>query len=110
MDDISEKLSELLSDPSALNNIRSMAENLFESNKEKETQTQNPAGNFDMGKLMMLMNKINSSSDDERTNLLRALKPHLSEERRERVEKAIKILKLIDLFPLLKDSGFLNIF
>ena len=110
MDALSEKLSELLSNPEALSNIRNMAENLFEETKEKEPPKESAMGNLDMGKLMMLMNRINSSADDERTNLLKALKPHLSQERRERVEKAIKILKLIDLFPLLKDSGFLNIF
>ncbi len=110
MDALSEKLSELLSNPEALSNIRSMAENLFDEAKEKEPPKENPMGNLDMGKLMMLMNKLNKTADDERTNLLRALKPHLSEERRERAEKAIKILKLIDLLPLLKDSGFLNIF
>ncbi len=112
MDDLSEKISALLSDPSALQSIRNMASSLIDGEeKEKPKGIDSVAApNIDMGKIMMLMNKINSSENDERTRLLLALRPHLSEKRREKVDKAVKILKLIDLLPLLRESGFINIF
>ena len=34
-----------------------------------------------------------------------ALKPHLSEERSKKVDDAVKIMQLIKLLPLIKESG-----
>lgn len=48
------------------------------------------------------------SHDDERTALIRALKPMLSEPRQQKAEEAIRILKLLQLLPLLRDSGLLK--
>lgn len=48
------------------------------------------------------------SHDDERTALIRALKPMLSEPRQQKADEAIKILKLLQLLPLLRDSGLLK--
>lgn len=117
MDDISEKLAELLNDPDSLNRVREMAENILgSSEKEKEENTSKT--NFDMnslfgdgidpvqiGKIMQIMSRLKSNRDDNRANLLLALKPHLSAPRQEKVDTAIKLLKLIDLLPFLKDSG-----
>ena len=48
------------------------------------------------------------NGDDKNAALLRALKPHLSEKRAGRVDNAIKIMKLIDLLPVLRESGVLG--
>ena len=45
---------------------------------------------------------------DKNSELLLALKPHLREERQARVDKAIKLLKLLALWNVLKDSGMLK--
>lgn len=122
MDDISEKLAELLNDPDSLNRVREMAENILgSSEKEKEENTSKT--NFDMnslfgdgidpvqiGKIMQIMSRLKSNRDDNRANLLLALKPHLSAPRQEKVDTAIKLLKLIDLLPFLKDSGMFECF
>ena len=42
------------------------------------------------------------------TALLRALRPLLKEERRHKVDEAVRILHLINLLPLLQQSGLLN--
>ena len=47
--------------------------------------------------------------DDSRVRLLLALKPNLSPERQAKVDSAIKILKLIELAPLLREMGILNL-
>ena len=62
-----------------------------------------------LGKIMSIMGRLNSKNDDCRTALLTALKPNLSEERRKKVDTAIKILKFIEILPLLKESGILNL-
>ena len=114
MDDISEKLAEILNDPDSLNRVREMAENILNNNqKEEKTQPANDfgsmfGGDFDpaqITKIMSVMSRLKSDKDDSRARLLMALKPHLSAPRREKVDTAIKLLKLIDLLPFLKDSG-----
>ena len=111
MDDLSEKITALLSDPSALEGIRSMAAGLLGGEKaapepEPDSFVQMP--DIDIGRLMSVIGQLKNNKNDERTSLLLALKPHLSERRRERVDKAVKILKLLDMLPLLKDSGLFN--
>ena len=110
MDDLNEKITALLSDPSAIEGIRNMAAGLLGSSGEPEIKSESAPElpNIDIGKIMGIMGKLNKRENDERTSLLLALKPHLSEKRRERVDRAIKILKLIDMLPLLQDSGIFN--
>lgn len=57
-------------------------------------------------KLMELFENMNRQGDDER--LLLALKPLLREENRVKVDTAIKLLKLMALLPVIKDSGMLG--
>lgn len=45
------------------------------------------------------------SHDDKNIHLLRALQPHLTPPRAARVEEMIKILKLVNLVPLLRGFG-----
>lgn len=45
------------------------------------------------------MNKTSSKNAD----LIKALKPHLSEQSRQKADQAIRILKLFDMLPYLKD-------
>lgn len=119
MDDLSEKLAEILNDPESLNRVRAMAEGLLggENAKENSAQQQSAVPNTGMGlgdsgldpaqitKIMSVMSRLKNSSNDSRANLLLALKPLLSAPRREKVDTAIKLLKLIDMLPLLRDSG-----
>lgn len=46
--------------------------------------------------------------EDYRTQFLNALKPLLSEPRQKRADEAIRILRLIDMLPLLKESGMFS--
>ena len=118
MDDIGEKLAEILNDPESLNKIKSMAENNLGSEKSDEKPPPSPDlnslfgdGGFDgaqIAKIMSVMSRLKSSNNDSRSNLLLALKPLLSPPRREKVDTAIKLLKLIDMLPLLKDSGIFD--
>ena len=105
MDDISEKLSALLSDPEGMNRIKSMAESLLGSREETPTK-KNDELDIDVGALTGILKKMKGGGvNDPRINLLLALRPNLSADRRERVDGAIKILKLIELAPMLKDMG-----
>ena len=56
-----------------------------------------------MAKAASLLGAAGSTSDNEK--LLLALKPLLREENRAKIDTVLKLLKLISLLPLLKDSG-----
>lgn len=45
--------------------------------------------------------------EDKNVQLLRALKPHMSPSRQNRVDEAIRLLQLFALLPALRDSGLL---
>ena len=55
-----------------------------------------------MLKAKSIIEKMNNSSSKD-TDLILALKPHLSPESRDKADKAIRILKLFDILPYLKD-------
>ena len=70
----------------------------------------NPAsllGNADLmsgiARVLPLMQNLNR--DDETTRLLEALRPFLSEDRCEKLERAKQMIRLLKILPLLKNSG-----
>lgn len=119
MDDMSGKISKLLSDPEGMEKIKAMANALFGGDDEPKisqvgnTNTAEDKGlslpdGFDPMKLMGIFSALNSQGADNRAALLMALKPHLSYERQERVEKAVKLLKIASLLPILRQQGLLD--
>ncbi len=57
--------------------------------------------------LMSAFDALSKTDDNER--FLMSLKPLLREENRAKVDTAVKLLKLLSLLPLLKDSGLLKL-
>ena len=117
MDDIAGKLSEFLQDPEAISRLKGIAENLLGGQNEQNntpTETANDSfslpNDFDLGKIMGLMSVFKNQQQDRRSELLLALKPHLSEHRREKVDQAVKLLKIIALLPALREQGLFDIF
>ena len=120
MDDITQKITSILNDPDSLDTIRSIADSLMSGNDEPKAEPQGSRG-FDMsqlfgsvspdqmGGIMRVMSAFNSKGSDDRTALLLALKPHLSAKRQERVDRAIKLLKLATIMPLLNESGLFKL-
>ncbi|MDO4743313.1 MAG: hypothetical protein Q4B04_04690 [bacterium] len=115
MDDMSAKISALLSDPEGMEKIKDMAGKLFGETaqpdfKKPQEPQQDLAGlpNIDMGTIMSIMSAM--KTEDSRSQLLLALKPHLSDTRKERVDNAIKIMKLVNILPVLKDNDIFNLF
>lgn len=110
MDDLNQKLEGILSDPGSMEKVRQMAEQLLGSKEEEPVSAD--TGGIDpsfIKKLMPVFNKLNSETNDKRTALLLALKPNLSKERRAKVDAAVKLIKLIDMLPYLKECGLFDI-
>ncbi len=101
MDNIADKLTELLNNPEGMEKIKKMADSLLSDSK---TEEKNESSGFDIdpSALMGVISALNHSAPDNRASLLLALKPHLSDERQHRVDSAVKLLKLASLLPLVK--------
>lgn len=121
--DISQKLNDILSSPEKLSQVMQIAGELMGSAKpsdgaepvaEQPTPVTAPPapqalpaggtgspdilsmlGSLDPKIISMAMNVFGAlGRDDDRTSLIRALKPHLKAERAERIDKAVQILRV----------------
>lgn len=116
MDDTIAKIGELLSDEESVKQLSELAQMFMSGgsesgeSEEKEDKSGSDGGlGFDFSKLMKLQDIMGAvSGTDKNTELLLALKPHLTESKQERVDKAVKIMKLMAIWNVLKDSGMLN--
>ena len=135
MDDLNQQLQKILSDPQAMGQIQSLLGSLGTSQEASSPAPAQPAPGPDlssllgalgggtpapaqnetalagvnpqtlsaMTRLMPLLNQANR--EDDATRLLRALRPLLGEARQKKVDEAVRILQMLRLLPLLKDSG-----
>ncbi len=116
MDDITEKITSLLNDPQGMETIRNIAQSFMGAQntppepKEETPDEELPISPAQLSGMMQMLSALqNNRADDKRTHLLLALKPHLSEERQKKVDKAVKLLKLSSLLPLIQESGLFNL-
>lgn len=114
MDDIMGKIQEMLSDEESMRQIKELADMLSDTSEENNTennQTNNPSNNssgFDMGMIFKIQQLMTSAKSDKNTELIMALKPHLSNEKQEKADKALKLMKIFNIFETLKESGMLK--
>lgn len=101
--DISEILSSLSQDD--IKQLQDTASAIFGSSQKTETNEKNNNTSMlsDIGKIGSML-----SGNDERTAFVEAMKPLLSEDRQQKADEVIKILRLIRLIPVLRESGLLN--
>ena len=110
------KINEILSDKESMEQIKKLASMMGMSgeNEAPPPPSQSlPVGDDmpDISKLMMFSQMAkNMTENDKNTSLLIALKPHLSAERQQKTDKAIKFLKMMNLISFAKNSGILSEF
>lgn len=113
MEDIKEKLSEFLSNPDNLEQIRGLTGLLSQSKaieepKQEKTSTANipdlsmiPVDTINIiTKIMPMLSSINKDNDS--TRFLQSLRPLLKEKRRKKLDEASKMLQMMQLIPILK--------
>lgn len=116
MDNLSEKLMEMLSNKESIEKIKGLGNLLnlnnitAEKSKEETTNTavETPSALHSdtigtMMKLMPILSSINK--DDESTRFLFALRPLLSDKRKLKLDESIKIMQMLKIVPLLKSQG-----
>lgn len=124
MEDLQNKITEILGDPQALQQLQSLGNMLGLSQtprndisikcNEPKSNSKESSG-FDLSsafsdetlgiitKIMPLLSKV--KQDDEVTRLLEALRPFLGAERQKKLDEAKKMLSMMKLLPLVKDIG-----
>ena len=132
MDDLASKLNQILNSEEGRSKLQTLASMLASSGSDSdqnsgsapdlsslfgggngqnsgdtaEQKSENPLGNLDINMLLKLQQAMSTlHTEDKNTELLRALKPHFSAERAKKVDDAIRIMHLIKLLPVIKDSG-----
>lgn len=110
MDDIINRIGELLSDEESLKQLSELAQILVsDDSSDKSGEDKAEIVSPDIESVLKLTSLIGQvSKQDKNTELLIALKPHLSDEKQKRVDKALKLLKILAVWNIAKDSGILN--
>lgn len=115
MDDFSDQISKILSDPQAMEQIKSMAGMLgMDSNSNpppppvpESTHYNNPMMSPEMlstiSRMMPLLSEY--KKEDNGTRLLAALRPFLSRERQKKLDEAAKMLQMMRFLPMIKNLG-----
>jgi len=120
MENLTDKITNLLSDPEMLSKIKSVSGLL--GNEEPESKTENNNENskeqnnnetFSFSpeimqailKIMPILSSI--KKEDKYTKFIQALKPLLSEKKQKKLDSSSNILKIIRILPLLKNQGIL---
>jgi len=108
MSEFEDRLSSILNDPARMEQITAMAQSLMGAQKAPEqTADTNPkpdSGLFEtlnpavLGRLTTAMGSMNRK--DEKQALLEAMKPYLSDGRRQKLDRAMKLAKMIHMAEL----------
>lgn len=142
MDDLSQQINKILSDPNSMQQLQSMASALGMGSPSPQPApaAENTTAGVDASALSGILSALNSappvqsqpsslgsitpemlqavgkiapllsqaSQEDDSTRLLHALRPLLSPTRQKKLDEAVKILQMMRLMPLLKDSGLFS--
>lgn len=82
------------------------------TSNSSDSASANPFGNIDMNtilKIKQVMEKMNESKNDPRSNLLLSLKPYLKPTRKEKLDQYIKLVNMGSVMELFKNTGGENV-
>jgi hypothetical protein len=124
MDDFSSMLNNFMKNPENMEKIKSLA-NMLSGGGGSEPAPQPggpappvPAGRdnrapdgVDQDSMRMMMKLAPMISkfrqEDDSTRLLRSLRPFLSEEKKKKLDEAIRLMQIVRMIPLIRHSGLL---
>lgn len=110
MEGMEDKVNTILSNPQLMQQIMSMASSLSAPQPEQEPETPpNTLPDFDPAMIQKLMSLVgNLNVNDQQRNLLRALRPYLTDTRIQKLEKAMRAAKLANAASAALGSGALS--
>lgn len=116
MDDLMQKLQSVLNDKESMQQLQELASMLTSGSEGESSEApaplsgaENSAPPFDIGKLMQLQSVMSAAGKpDKNIALLQALRPLLKEENQKKLDRIVKLFRLMSVWPLLKESGLLG--
>lgn len=130
MDELTDKITQLLNDPAGMDMVKSLAGSLLSggvggtngsggsNNSGGDNKPAPKSGGNELGlnpqqmaTIMKVITALKSTDEnDEQIRLIMALKPHLSPARQKKADNAAKMLKIARLMPMIKSSGLIDLF
>lgn len=116
-DDLSDLIKNFSNSNIDMNKVNDLLSSLKSTDKSSSSNNSSSsestsANNIDINtmlKIKEMMDKINSSHNDKRSNLLLALKPYLRESRQTKLDQYMKLLNIAPLLEMFKDDGDKNV-
>ena len=124
MDDLGSKIAQILSDEKALEQIQELSkmfslpdspQNPIHKNEEKGESNSDMSlmGTLSSPQTLSLISKISPlladvGQEDDTTRLLKSLRPFLSDNRKQKLDEASKLLKMMRLFSQITDMNLLD--
>lgn len=109
MEDMMNRIQDVLKDEESMKQLRELAGML--SSQKSDAMPAAPAvqsdtDGIDTVKLMQLSQILQTASqDDDHIRLMTALRPLLKDETRAKLDRVIKIYRIMNIYPALKESG-----
>ena len=113
MEDLLSKMQELLSDPESMKQISELAQMLKSGEMDTPADLPPPEQNisgFDPKLLIKAGELLSRQEQDKTVIFLLALKPHLKQPRQEKVDKAVRLLKIWHIWKQMQEAGMLQNF
>lgn len=104
MSEFEDRLNELLNDPSQMERIAGIAKSLMGGDAPTESQPEPEPDAGLIKKISGLMKGADAKSGNDK-RLLEAMRPYLSEKRRSKMDKAMKIAKLASIASIAAQLG-----
>ena len=114
-DDLSDLIKNFSNSNIDMNKISDILSNLNSSDKSSASNDSSTSSNSDVLhsnidintilKMKEIMDKINSTHNDKRSNLLLALKPYLRKSRQSKLDQYMKLLNMAPLLEIFKNNG-----
>ena len=117
MGEMLQKMSNVLSDPESVKQLQELAQMLQQEEDEENGSNSADAaqnadsegGGLDLSMLLRVQELMGAvQSQDEDAKLLLALRPHVQEKKKKKIDQAVKLLKLYAVFSAVKENGLLQ--
>ena len=108
MDDISQKIQSLLNDEESMRQIQELAAMFSGDTSTSSVQEQTPAEGIGINPAAIMQLLGAMSQQDKNCDLLLALREHLSYEKQQKIDKAIKLMKIYNIFIAMRENGMLD--
>lgn len=107
MSEFEDKLNSVLGDPAQMEKIADLAKKLMGGDGGTETAAPRPQGDLELDPgLIKRIGRLMNGGGDDKQRLLQAMEPYLSEKRRVKMDKALKIARLARIVRVMgEESG-----